>query len=258
MRIPIVAGNWKMYKTPGEAVAFAKALIPALSPLDGAERVVCPPFIDIPGVAAALAGSPIKVGAQNVHWEAQGAFTGSISIPMLKGLVEYVIIGHSEVRQYQHETDEMINKKAKALLANGLKPIIAVGESLAQNEAGETESFVGGQVRAAFEGIAASDLPNVVVAYEPIWAIGTGRSASGEQANRIISRAVRAVLASLYGADNAEKVRIQYGGSVKPDNMKEFMSQPDIDGALVGGASLKVEDFTALTRLAVEAKKGSG
>jgi triosephosphate isomerase len=258
MRTPIVAGNWKMYKTPGEAVEFARALIPALSPLDGAERVVCPPFIDIPGVAAALAGSPIKVGAQNVHWEVQGAFTGSISIPMLKGLVEYVIIGHSEVRQYQHETDEMINKKAKALLANGLKPIIAVGESLAQNEGGETESFVGGQVRAAFDGIAASDLPHVVVAYEPIWAIGTGRSATGEQANRIISRAVRAVLASLYGADNAEKVRIQYGGSVKPDNMKEFMAQPDIDGALVGGASLKVEDFTALTRLAVEAKKGSG
>jgi triosephosphate isomerase len=247
-----------MYKTPSEAVEFARALIPALSPLDGAERVVCPPFIDIPGVAAALAGSPIKVGAQNVHWEVQGAFTGSISIPMLKGLVEYVIIGHSEVRQYQHETDEMINKKAKALLANGLKPIIAVGESLAQNEGGETESFVGGQVRAAFDGIAASDLPHVVVAYEPIWAIGTGRSATGEQANRIISRAVRAVLASLYGADNAEKVRIQYGGSVKPDNMKEFMAQPDIDGALVGGASLKVEDFTALTRLAVEAKKGSG
>jgi triosephosphate isomerase len=260
MRIPIVAGNWKMFKTPAEAVEFARALIPALSPLEGAERVVCPPFVDIPGVAAVLAGSPIKVGAQNVHWEAQGAFTGGVSIPMLRGLVEYVIVGHSEVRQYQHETDEMINKKAKALLSSGLKPIIAVGESLAQNEAGETEAFVGGQVRTAFDGITVSDVPKVVVAYEPIWAIGTGRSATAEQANHIIGSAIRGVLASLYGPASAEQVRIQYGGSVKPDNMKEFMSQPHIDGALVGGASLKVEDFTALIRLAVEAKqsKGSG
>src|SRR5262249_32160633 len=161
--LPIIAGNWKMYKTPDEAVAFAQSLIPALSSLEGVERVVCPPFVDLPGVKKALGGSPIKVGAQNVHWEAQGAFTGSISAPMLKGLVEYVIVGHSEVRQYQFETDEMINKKAKALLANGLKPIIAVGESLKQNQAGETESFVGGQIRAAFDGISASDLPNLVV-----------------------------------------------------------------------------------------------
>jgi triosephosphate isomerase (TIM) len=257
MRVPIVAGNWKMYKTPAEAAAFAKALVPALGPLNGAERVVCPPFIDIPGVYEVLRGTPIKVGAQNVHWETQGAFTSSISAPMLQGLVEYVIVGHSEVRQDLCETDEMINKKAKAALAHGLKPIIAVGESLAQNEAGQTESFVGGQVRAAFQGIPAEQLPNIVVAYEPIWAIGTGRSATGEQANTIIAKAVRGVLASLYGDDNAQKVRIQYGGSVKPDNMKEFMSQPDIDGALVGGASLKVEDFAALIRIAIEAK-GSG
>ncbi len=257
MRLPIVAGNWKMYKTPAEAATFAKALVPVLAPLDRVERVVCPPFLDIAGVAEALKGTPIKVGAQNVHWETQGAFTSSVSAPMLQGLVEYVIIGHSEVRQYLCETDEMVNRKAKALLTNGLKPIIAVGESLAQNEAGETEVFVGGQVRAAFQGIAAEQLPGIVVAYEPIWAIGTGRSASGEQANMIIKRAVRDVLASLYGADNAAKVRIQYGGSVKPDNMKEFMSQPDIDGALVGGASLKVDDFAALCRIAMEAK-GSG
>src|SRR5258706_10061768 len=163
-----------MKKTPAEAVEFAKALVPALSPLNGVERVVCPPFVCIPGVKQALEGSPIKVGAQNAHWEAQGAFTSSIAPGMLQGLVEYVIIGHSEVRQYLHETDEMINKKAKALLALGLKPIIAVGESLKQNQAGETESFVGRQIRAAFDGISASDLPNVVVAYEPIWAIGTG------------------------------------------------------------------------------------
>jgi triosephosphate isomerase len=255
MRIPIIAGNWKMYKTPQEAVEFVKALIPKLTPLEGAEHVVCPPFIAIPGVQAALAGTPIKVGAQNLHWEAQGAFTGNISAPMLKGLVEYVIIGHSEVRQYQGDTDEMVNKKAKAALANGLKPIIAVGESLEQNKAGQTESFVGGQVRAALEGIPEADLPNIVVAYEPIWAIGTGLSASGEQANTIIGRAIRGVLRSLYGDGSAEKVRIQYGGSVKPDNMTEFMSQPEIDGALVGGASLKVDDFTALVTSAIAAKK---
>ncbi|HLY26888.1 MAG TPA: triose-phosphate isomerase, partial [Aggregatilineales bacterium] len=183
MRTPIVAGNWKMYKTPAEAVSFVQALRPALEPFSGAERVVCPPFIAIPGVKQALEGSPIKVGAQNMHWETQGAFTSSISAPMLQGWVDYVIIGHSEVRQYLHETDEMINKKAKAALAHGLSPIIAVGESLEQNRAGETESFVGGQVRAAFDGIPASDLPRIVIAYEPIWAIGTGLSATGEQAN---------------------------------------------------------------------------
>jgi triosephosphate isomerase len=258
MRVPIIAGNWKMYKTPQEAIEFAKALIPKLTSLDGAERVVCPPFVAIAGVREALAGTPIKVGAQNVHWEAQGAFTSQISVPMLKGLVEYVIIGHSEVRQYLGDTDEMVNKKAKAALANGLKPIIAVGESLEQNKAGQTEAFVGGQVRAAFEGIPESDLPNIVVAYEPIWAIGTGLSASGEQANTIIGRAIRGVISSLYGDANAQKVRIQYGGSVKPDNMTEFMSQPEIDGALVGGASLKVDDFTALVTGAIAAKKTVG
>ncbi|MCC7448067.1 MAG: triose-phosphate isomerase [Anaerolineae bacterium] len=252
-RIPIVAGNWKMYKTPSEAVDFVKALLPKLRDLNGAERVVCPPYVAIPGVAEALKGTPIKVGAQNVHWEAQGAYTSSVSPAMLQGLVEYVIVGHSEVRQYLGDTDEMVNKRAKAALKAGLKPIIAVGESLAQNEAGQTESFVGGQIRGAFEGIPASDLDNIVVAYEPIWAIGTGRSATAEQANRTIG-AIRGVLASLYGSGNAEKIRIQYGGSVKPDNMLEFMSQPEIDGALVGGASLKVDDFTELVRLAIQAK----
>ncbi len=257
MRLPIIAGNWKMYKAPAEAVEFVRALAPLLSPLDKAERVVCPPFVAIPGVAEALKGTPIKVGAQNVHWEKQGAFTSSVAPSMLQGLVEYVIIGHSEVRQYLGETDEMINKKAKALLASNLKPIIAVGESLAQNEAGQTESFVGGQVRAAFEGIPASALPSIVVAYEPIWAIGTGRNASAEQANTIIKRAIRDVLASLYSKADAELVRIQYGGSVKPDNMVAYMSQPDIDGALVGGASLKVDDFVSLVKLAIQAKGGA-
>jgi triosephosphate isomerase len=208
-------------------------------------------------VTEALRGTPIKVGAQNVHHETHGAFTGSVAAPMLVGLAEYVIIGHSEVRQYLGETDALVNQKAKALLAAGLKPIIAVGESLAQNEAGETTAFVGGQVRAAFAGIAAEQVPQIVVAYEPIWAIGTGRSASAEQANAIIAEAVRGVLAELYGVEVAAQVRIQYGGSVKPDNMHAYMSQPDIDGALVGGASLKVDDFAALVRLAIEAKQGA-
>src|SRR5450432_915017 len=257
MRVPIVAGNWKMYKTPAEAAAFAQELAPALTSLKGAERVVCPPFVDIAVVKHVLEGTPIKLGAQNMHWETQGAFTSSVSAAMLQGLVDYVIIGHSEVRQYLHETDEMINKKAQAALAHDLSPIIAVGESLEQNQRGETEAFVGQQMRAAFDGIPGSELPRIVVAYEPIWAIGTGLSATGEQANSIIKRAIRGVLATLYGEDSAELVRIQYGGSVKPDNMAEFMRQPDIDGALVGGASLKVDDFVTLTRIAIQAK-GSG
>jgi triosephosphate isomerase len=254
MRKPIIAGNWKMFKTLAESVAFVKELAPQLAPYAGVERVVAPTFVSLAAVAEALKGTDIKVSAQNVHWEANGAYTSQISPAMLQGLVEYVIIGHSECRAYLGETDEGVNKKAKALLAQGIKPIIAVGESLAQNEAGETSSFVGGQVRAALNGISAADMANVVIAYEPIWAIGTGKSATSQQANDIIGGTVRATLADLYGADVADSVRIQYGGSVKPSNMVEYMSQPDIDGALVGGASLKVEDFTELVKLAAEAK----
>jgi triosephosphate isomerase len=255
MRLPIVAGNWKMHKTPAEAAEFAHALIAPLLPFEGVERVVCPPFVAIPAVAEALRGTPIKVGAQNVHQASQGAYTGCVSVPMLQGLVEYVIIGHSEVRQYLCETDAMINAKAKALLAGGLKPIIAVGESLAQREAGETVAFVGAQVRAALEGIPAESLTEIVIAYEPIWAIGTGRNASPEDANETIKVAVRDVIASLYGDALAQRVRIQYGGSVKPENMAAYMAMPEIDGALVGGASLKLNDFVELVRLAEEAKR---
>ena len=254
MRKPIIAGNWKMFKTLDESVAFVKELAPKLAPYTGVERVVAPTFIALAAVADALKNTDIKVSAQNVHWEDSGAFTSQISPTMLTGIVEYVIIGHSECRAYLGETDEGVNKKAKALLAHGLKPIIAVGESLAQNEAGATASFVGGQVRAALDGISAEDMANVVIAYEPIWAIGTGKSATSQQANDIIGGTVRATIRDLYGDVVADNVRIQYGGSVKPNNMVEYMSQPDIDGALVGGASLKVEDFTELVRLAAEAK----
>ena len=254
MRTPIIAGNWKMYKTPDESAAFARELLPKLTPFSGIERIVAPTFVALANVAAVLKGAPIKVAAQNAHWEDQGAYTSQIAPTMLRGLVEYVIIGHSECRQYLAETDAMINKKAKALLASGLKPIIAVGESLAQNEAGETAAFVGAQVRAALAGISAESMANIVLAYEPIWAIGTGKNASGEIANRIIGGTIRATVRSLYGNAIADAIRIQYGGSVKPENMAEYMSQPDIDGALVGGASLKVDVFTELIRIAAETK----
>jgi triosephosphate isomerase len=253
MRTPIIAGNWKMYKTPQQAVEFVNAVKNDLGKMTAAERVVCPPYVAIPAVVEALKGTGIAVGAQDVHWEKEGAYTSQVSPTMLQGLVKHVIIGHSETREYQGVTDEMVNKKAKAALAHGLQPIIAVGESLSINEAGQTQAFVGRQIRAAFDGIPASDLANIVVAYEPIWAIGTGKSASGEQANAIIG-AIRGILADLYGAQHADAMRIQYGGSVKPENMAEFMSQPHIDGALVGGAALKPDSFIALVRIAIEAK----
>jgi triosephosphate isomerase len=253
MRTPIIAGNWKMYKTIQEAVAFVNATKDELVKLSAAERVVCPPYVAIPAVQAALVGTDIAVGAQDVHWEEQGAFTSQVAPGMLAGLVKYVIIGHSETREYQGVTDAMVNKKAKAALKHGLHPIIAVGESLAINEAGQTGAFVGNQIRAAFDGIPGSDLANIVVAYEPIWAIGTGKNASSEQANDIIGL-IRSILAELYGAALADAMRIQYGGSVKPENMAEYMRQPHIDGALVGGASLKPDSFIALVRSAIEAK----
>jgi triosephosphate isomerase (TIM) len=254
MRIPIIAGNWKMHKTLAESVEFVTTLAPKIAKYTGVERIVSPTYIALAAVADALKDTDLKVAAQDVHWADSGAYTSQVSPTMLKGLIEYVIIGHSECRAYLGETDEGVNKKAKALLAHGLKPIIAVGESLEQNEAGETASFVGGQVRAALKDITTEQMANIVIAYEPIWAIGTGKSATSEQANEIIGGTVRATVRDLYGDAVADAVRIQYGGSVKPNNMLDYMSQPDIDGALVGGAALKVDDFTELIRLAAEAK----
>ena len=253
-RRPIIAGNWKMNKSPEESVAFVRELAPNLAAYGGVERVVAPTFLAVTAVASELHDSPIKVAAQDGHWQAEGAYTSQVSAAMLKPFVDYVIVGHSECRAYLAESDENVNRKAKAILAADLQPIIAVGESLAQYEAGETIPFVRSQVIAALDGISAGDLARVVIAYEPIWAIGSGKSASGELADEIIRNAVRATIAELHGDGAAESVRIQYGGSVKPGNMEEFMSQPNIDGALVGGASLDVDDFAALVEIAARVK----
>jgi triosephosphate isomerase (TIM) len=250
MRKPILAGNWKMNKTPAEAVEFVWALQPKLAPyLSQVETVVCPPFVCLPAVADALAGVKIGVGAQNMHWADIGAYTGEVSAAMLKGLAGYVIIGHSERRQYFAETDESVNKKIFAALAHSLIPIVCVGEDLAQNEAGVTETFVSGQVRAAFAGISADQARGVVVAYEPIWAIGTGKTATSEVANRVCGLVVRGALAGIYGEEVAQAIRIQYGGSANEKNIGELMAMPDIDGALIGGASLKVDAFVEMVRL---------
>jgi triosephosphate isomerase len=253
-RMPIIAGNWKMHMTVTESVDFVRQLAQSIETYSTVERVVCPTFVSLASVAEALEESPIKVGAQNVASEEKGAYTSQISPLMLQGLADYVIIGHSECREYLHETDEEINKKVKAALAHGLKPILACGESDAQNQAGETHSFVSNQLRAGLSGITPEQMADVVVAYEPIWAIGTGRSASGEIANNIVANTVRATLIELYGDEVAQTVRIQYGGSVKPGNMAEYMQYADIDGALVGGAALKVEDFAEVIRIAAEVK----
>ncbi len=254
MRTPIIAGNWKMNKTIAEARELVTAMrddLKRLAATGKVEIVLCPPFTSIPEVAGLVKGTGIEVGGQNVFWEPKGAFTGEISAPMLREVSEYVIIGHSERRQYFGETDETVNKKIKAALTYQLKPIVCVGENLAQNEAGQTEAFVGGQVRAAFQGLTREQARGIVVAYEPIWAIGTGRAASGEGANAIVAKAIRAVLAKLYDDDTAQDIRVQYGGSVTPRNVAEFLAQPEIDGALVGGASLVAADFVAICKAAL-------
>jgi triosephosphate isomerase len=252
MRKPILAGNWKMNKTPAEAVEFVRALRPLVLRYPQVETVVCPPFVALPTVADALRGVAIGVGAQNVHWAENGAYTGEVSASMLAGLAQYVVIGHSERRQYFGETDDLVNKKTKAALAHGLKPIVCVGENLEQNEAGITDTLVSSQVRAAFAGLSPEQAAGIVVAYEPIWAIGTGKTATSEVANRVCGLVVRGTLADIYGEAIAAAVRIQYGGSANEKNIGELMAMPDIDGALVGGASLKADAFAAMVRITAE------
>jgi triosephosphate isomerase len=251
MRTPIIAGNWKMHTTYDGAMDLVEALMDELDNVEGAEVVLCPPFPWLLAVAEYLEETPILLGAQDCYWADEGAFTGEVSALMLKDLAQYCIVGHSERRGLFGETDETVNKKVHALLGHGIRPICCVGERLEQREAGETDPFVTGQVRAAFAGVSVEDALNVVVAYEPIWAIGTGRAASAEEANRVLGL-IRAEIASLYGAQTAEGIRIQYGGSVSGRNVAELMAQPEIDGALVGGASLRADEFAAIVHAAAE------
>jgi triosephosphate isomerase len=244
----MMAGNWKMNKTIEEAVALAQDIKNAVNDINTVDRVVCPPFVDLPAVAQVLKGSNIAAGAQNMHWAANGAYTGEVSPGMLKGIATYVILGHSERRQYFAETDETVNKKTKAALEAGLTPIVCIGETLEQNERGETQSFVSGQVRGALADLSAEQVQQLVLAYEPIWAIGTGRAATAQQANDICGGVVRATVAELYGKPVAENVRVLYGGSTNDKNIREIMAQPDIDGALIGGAALKVESYAEMVR----------
>ena len=240
-----------MHKTVAEAVELAKGVCNAVADVRGVDVVLCPPFTALASLKEVTANTDVGVGAQNMYWEDQGAFTGEVSPLMVSELCDYVILGHSERRQFFGETDEGVNKKIKVALANNLTPIVCVGENLDQNEAGETAEFVGGQVKAAFDGLSAEDAAKVIVAYEPIWAIGTGKTADPATANSIIGLSIRGALADVYNEDVAQKVRVQYGGSVKPGNVSDFMAQPDIDGALVGGASLTVENFLPLVTAAV-------
>lgn len=247
MRKPIIAGNWKMNKTPEEAAELVRELVPLVADAE-AEVVVCPPFVCLDAVRKEAVGSNIKLGAQNVHFEKNGAYTGEISADMLLAMgVEYVIIGHSERRQYFGETDCTVNKRAKAALAAGLKPIICVGESLEEREKGVTNELVGMQTKLALQGIPAEEVDKVVIAYEPIWAIGTGKTATAAEANETIG-AIRKAIAQVYGEEVASKVRIQYGGSMNPKNASELMAQSEIDGGLIGGASLKAEDFSKVVK----------
>jgi triosephosphate isomerase len=252
MRTPIMAGNWKMYKNVDEAAELAQAIKSAAADTTGVDIVLCPPFTALTTVAAAVKGSSIEVGAQNMYWEEQGAFTGEVSPLMLQGWCRYVILGHSERREYFGETDEGVNKKAKAALAYNLIPIICCGENLAQNEAGQTADFVGSQIRGALDGLTNEQVGQVVIAYEPIWAIGTGKAAEPAAVNSLIGLSIRGVIADVFGETAAQAVRIQYGGSVKPENVESFLVQPNIAGALVGGASLKADSFIALVNAAAK------
>ncbi|CZQ81562.1 triosephosphate isomerase active site [Trichococcus palustris] len=246
MRKPIIAGNWKMNKTAKEAQAFIEAVKNKIPASDKVEAVIGSPALFLEKMVSDTEGTDLKVAAQNCYFEEEGAFTGEISPKALGDLgVDYVIIGHSERREYFHETNEDINKKAHAILRNGMTPIVCCGETLEQREAGVTNEWVAGQITAALKDLTADQVANLVIAYEPIWAIGTGKSSTAQDANDTCG-VVRATVASIYGQEVADKVRVQYGGSVKPENIAEYMAEEHIDGALVGGASLVPESFLAL------------
>ena len=249
MRKSLVAGNWKMNKTVAEARELVATMSAKLREITNVEKVLCPPFIAIPALAEMLAGSEIGLGAQNLHWEEKGAFTGEVAPGMVKEFCQYVIIGHSERRTYFGETDESVNRRLHAAMKAGLIPIVCVGETLEQYEAGSTSDVVRRQINVGLAGI---DSPaKIVVAYEPVWAIGTGKASSGENANFVHEKVIRPALSDLFGAQTGDAIRILYGGSVTAANAAEFFAYPDIDGALVGGASLKPDEFVAITKAAV-------
>ena len=241
MRTPIVAGNWKMNKTVEEARELVSEMLPLVKDIQDVKTVLCPPAPALLPIAAMLEGTDVGLGAQNMHWESSGAYTGELAPAMVSEFGQYVILGHSERRAYFGETDETVNKKILAAQANGLIPIVCVGETLEENEADQTSAVVSKQIKAGLANVSA----DLVIAYEPIWAIGTGLAATGEMANDTI-KIIRAVLAELFDEATAQKIRILYGGSVKGSNAAEFFGQPDIDGALVGGAALKAEGFAAI------------
>jgi triosephosphate isomerase len=248
MRTPFMAGNWKMYKTGGECAAFVKEFLPLVSGVKGVEIVLAPPFPWLGLVASLTAGKNVGVASQNVHFAKEGAYTGEVSPSMVKDAgARYAIIGHSERRQYFAETDGSVNAKVKAALAAGLAPIMCLGETLAEREAGRTFEITGRQLRAGLDGIAATDGPKAVIAYEPVWAIGTGKTATPGQAQEVHAF-LRGILSEMWGSGAAGAVRILYGGSVKPDNISDLMANADIDGALVGGASLKADSFAAIVK----------
>ena len=252
MRKPFVAGNWKMNKTTQEALALVKEMLPELEAESNVERVLCPPATCLFPVSTLLAESGIGLGAQNMHWKDSGAYTGELSPAMVKEFCEYVILGHSERREFFAETDAGVNSKVLKALETGIIPIVCVGETLEQYEAGQTAGVVIRQTREAMKDVPLDKAEKIVIAYEPIWAIGTGKAASGEGANEVIGEMIRGTLVSIFNSEIAQKIRILYGGSVKPDNAAEFFGQPDIDGALVGGASLKAKDFVGIIKIAAK------
>jgi triosephosphate isomerase len=249
MCIPLIAGNWKMNTTINEAKQLVSAMLPGLDRIKNVEKVLCPPFISLLTVKELIQGTSVQLGAQNLYFEEKGAYTGEISPLMLAGLCEFVIIGHSERRQYFHETGEIVNKKIRATLKAGLKPILCIGERLEENEAGKTAQVVTDQLQSALSGI--DNLNGLVIAYEPVWAIGTGRAATGKRSSETVGL-IRHNVAKLHNRKIADDMRILYGGSVTAENVAEFVAQPEIDGALVGGASLKADQFVSIVKQTAE------
>lgn len=252
MRKPFVAGNWKMNKTIAETNDLLSAMGAKLNEIDGVEKVICPPFMSLMAASQLLEGTEIGLGAQNLHWEEKGAFTGEISPVMVKELCSYVILGHSERRTYFGETDETVNRRLLAAQKFDLTPIVCVGETLEQYESNRTREVVSTQTSLGLRDVSPEFAPRIVVAYEPVWAIGTGKASTGEAANAVVKDVIRPAIAALYGEETAQAIRVLYGGSVTASNAMEFFSQPDIDGALVGGASLKVDEFIGITKAAVK------